>query len=303
MAKNPYIQLYFGDHVKDTRILPLNVRGGWIDILGYMWENTPKGELTCSMDDIARLLSCAKEEAILVIQTLKEKKIFDWEDLPGEKIRMISRKQKRMAILSEIRQKSGKNGGNPTLVKQTGSKKNDENNQVINLDNQNPNQNPEYENEYKDRLKDDVGGVEGEEGERKGFSDLPPPEGPPWPEHASGLPAAMVEIFVKAFPGYPQQADKDFSACLQIAYQIADLHGWGWQSCLNGRMEDVLGKWSEIVGWIGSSSWFRTKSITFLNDKFQDLIQAKNNGRSQETQPGESKLGTSAARLKKASEW
>lgn len=127
----------------------------------------------------------------------------------------------------------------------------------------------------KDRIEDEVGGT----GEGEAGTGSSPPEGPPWSKYACGLPQAMIEIFVKQFPGYPQQADKDFSACLQIAYQIADANGWAWQSALNDRMEDVVGKWSEIVSWITSSSWFRTKSISFLNDKFQDLIQAKNNGK------------------------
>lgn len=136
----------------------------------------------------------------------------------------------------------------------------------------------ETETETKDRIEDEEGGTGEGEGEREGLPGPSPPEGPDWPHLACGLPQAMVEIFVKAFPGYPRQDDRDLAACLQIAYQIAELNGWAWQSCLNGRMEDVLAKWSEIVSWITSSSWFRTKSISFLSDKFQDLIQAKNNG-------------------------
>lgn len=129
----------------------------------------------------------------------------------------------------------------------------------------------------KNRIENEEGGTGEGAGGREEFSGPSPPGGPPWPEHASGLPAAMVEIFVKAFPGYPRQDHRDFAACLQIAYQIADLNGWTWHSALNGRMDDVLGKWSEIVSWITSSSWFRTKEISFLNDKFQGIIQAKNN--------------------------
>lgn len=136
----------------------------------------------------------------------------------------------------------------------------------------------ETETETKDRIEDDVGGMEGEEGGKEGFSGTGPPEGKAWPATASALPQAMVEIFVKNFPDYPRQDEKDFSACLQIAYQIANQNGWPWQSAINSRMNDVLAKWSQIVSWIPGNKWFRTKSLSFLNDNFQDLIQEKNNG-------------------------
>lgn len=96
------------------------------------------------------------------------------------------------------------------------------------------------------------------------------------------LPGAMLEMFVKAFPEYPRQDVKDYTACMQLGYQLVALHGWSWETANNGRMFEVLGKWKEIVAWIPSSSWFRTKSLSFLNDKFQDLIQAKNNGTGQQ---------------------
>jgi uncharacterized protein YdaU (DUF1376 family) len=137
------------------------------------------------------------------------------------------------------------------------------------------------ENENKDKkgLEVDVGGVEGEEGGREG-SEPPwvPPEGPPWPEHASELPNAMVKIFVGAFPGYPEQEAKDFAACLKIAYYIADQNGWPWQSALNGRMPDVLAKWKEIVQFAQGDPWFSTRSISDLENEYQRLMQKKHNG-------------------------
>lgn len=139
-----------------------------------------------------------------------------------------------------------------------------------------------YVNANENVIQDGIGGTGGKEGnEPAGVDDpllRPPREGPPWPEHASRLPQEMVEIFLKTFPEYPRQDDKDLAACLQLAYQIADQNGLEWQSVLNGKMSAVLTKWTEIVVWIPTNNWFRTKSISFLNDKFQDLIQAKSNG-------------------------
>jgi len=142
MAKQPYIQFYLGDYIKDTRVLPLNVKGGWVDLILAMWDNDPKGELTGTMDDFARIMNCSKEEAILVIQTLKQKKFFDYLDTGDGFMQIISRKQKKMEKLSEIRKKIGKTGGNPKLVNQN--------------DNQKVKLNAEYENEYNTVLETNV---------------------------------------------------------------------------------------------------------------------------------------------------
>lgn len=141
----------------------------------------------------------------------------------------------------------------------------------------------ENENENKDRLEKDVGGMGGEEGERKGFSgDLPAP----WKEgdwnnfqiEGSRLPAAMMAIFVAIFPEYPVQEFKDHTACWELAYQIAGHERWKWQSILNGSMDKMLEKWREMVAWARGDPWFKTKALSFWNTNFQGLIQAKNNG-------------------------
>lgn len=140
----------------------------------------------------------------------------------------------------------------------------------------------ETETETKNRLEEEEGGTGEEAGGREGFSGSGPPQGSDWPVHASGLPQAMVEIFVKTFPSYARDDSKDFAACLQIGYCIADQNRWPWQSAINGRMPEVLGKWKEIVAWIPGSEWFRTKPLTFLASNFQGIIQAKNYGTGQQ---------------------
>lgn len=136
----------------------------------------------------------------------------------------------------------------------------------------------ENENTNQEGLENQERGVGKGEGGKEGETFWPPPpEGPPWPEHASGLPEAMVEIFMQTFPKYPRQEAPDFSACMQLAYQLSCLYGWTWDAVNNGRMPDILAKWKEIVAWIPNDKWFRAKPLSFLNDNFQGLIQAKNN--------------------------
>lgn len=135
MAKQPYIPFYIGDYIRDTRMLPLNVRGAWVDIILQSWDND--GEVTGTMEDIGRMISCSTEEAILVIQKLKQKLIFDWEDLPNGEIKIICRRIKKMKKISETRKLAGIQGGNPNLLKQNKKRGKPK-----------VKQNPEYEYEY-----------------------------------------------------------------------------------------------------------------------------------------------------------
>lgn len=135
MSKQPYIPFYIGDYIRDTRMLPLNVRGAWVDIILQSWDND--GEVIGTMEDIARLISCSTEEAILVIQKLKQKLIFDWEDLPHGEIKIICRRVKKMKQISETRKLAGIQGGNPNLLKQNKKRGKPK-----------VKQNPEYDNEY-----------------------------------------------------------------------------------------------------------------------------------------------------------
>lgn len=164
----------------------------------------------------------------------------------------------------------------------------------------------ENENENKNRIEDDVGGAGGEEGEREGGNDPPVWKEGDWNNfqvEGSRLPAAMMEIVVAAFPDYPVQEFKDYPACWQIAYEIADYKGWKWQSVLNGSMDQMLAEWQQIVTWARGDPWYSAKPVSFWKANFQGLIQAKNNGTGKKNQSSESQLGTSAARVKKASEW
>lgn len=141
MSKRPYIQFYLGDYIKDTRILPLNVKGGWIDLILAMWENDPQGELTGCITDFARIMNCDIHEANLVIQTLKQKKIFNHYMISDDVFKIESRKQKKMLNLSKTRKETGGKGGNPALLNQ-------KDNQPVNQKDK-LNAEYEYDNEYR----------------------------------------------------------------------------------------------------------------------------------------------------------
>lgn len=110
MAKQPYIPLYTGDYLKDTRVLPLEVRGAWVDIMIFMWESKEKGTITGTMEEFALMLGCSFKKANSIIALLQEKGICDYEITKNGHIKLISRRMVRDVELSNTRSKAGKAG-------------------------------------------------------------------------------------------------------------------------------------------------------------------------------------------------
>jgi len=134
MGKQPYIPFYVGDYLKDTRVLPLNVRGGYVDLILYMWDASIRGEIIGSYEDFSRLMSCSMEDSVLVIQTLNQKNVIDFTQLDNGQMKIESRKIKKMEELSKTRKIAGMRGGNPNLVNQTVKQ---DRNQKVNLNAEN----------------------------------------------------------------------------------------------------------------------------------------------------------------------
>lgn len=83
----------------------------------------------------------------------------------------------------------------------------------------------------------------------------------------------MVTAFKQAYPKYPIDYNSDLEACLQIAYKIARLNGWTKESVTNGRLEDTLTQWQQIVTFSKTDKWYSSRSISDFNKEFQRLIQ------------------------------
>lgn len=108
--KQPYIPFYLGDYIKDTRRLPLAVRGAWVDLLLFMWNEKNKGEITATYQEFSSMLGCPLNECEFAIGLLIEKNVCDHEFLGGGKVKLVSRRMKRDVKKSLIRSESGKKG-------------------------------------------------------------------------------------------------------------------------------------------------------------------------------------------------
>ena len=84
----------------------------------------------------------------------------------------------------------------------------------------------------------------------------------------------MMEIFKKYFPKYPVTKETDYSACLQIAYRIAELKQLKKYDVVNGKMDDCLLSWQNIVKFIEKDDWLSTRSLSDISGKeWQRLVQ------------------------------
>ena len=76
-SKKPYMPVFTGDLIQDTRCLSPAARGIWYDFLLFAWRDGQVGSITLTWLDWARQLSCTVEEAQEAICELVRKRICD----------------------------------------------------------------------------------------------------------------------------------------------------------------------------------------------------------------------------------
>jgi uncharacterized protein YdaU (DUF1376 family) len=68
----PYSKFFWGDYLKDTRMLSLEAKGAWMDILCHLSQLDEPGEAGYKIQSWARLLGCSKRVARRVIEEISE---------------------------------------------------------------------------------------------------------------------------------------------------------------------------------------------------------------------------------------
>lgn len=120
----------------------------------------------------------------------------------------------------------------------------------------------------------------------------------------SALIPRMVKIFKTSYPTYPENQQTDFPSCLQIAYKIAKSKGWSKEAVSNGKLNETLDFWTEIVQFSQTDSWFSTRAISDFNKEYQRLIQKMTNGSAAHQQvPRNTSGGTSTDRTEALKNW
>lgn len=85
----------------------------------------------------------------------------------------------------------------------------------------------------------------------------------------------MIDVFLKQNPEYFFHKETDYSACLQIAYNIAQMKKWNKHDVVNGKLNDCVGAWETIVEFIKKDNWYSSRSLSDISTvkEWQRLVQ------------------------------
>ena len=86
----------------------------------------------------------------------------------------------------------------------------------------------------------------------------------------------MMQLVKEHHPGYPEDREKDFPACLEIAKKIAERKGWPEESITNGHQQDVEKAFVKMIKFVLKDKWFKTKRLEFWANNFQDIVLSIN---------------------------
>ena len=123
MAKDhrPAFQFYPGDWMKsETRVLSLEARGAWIDLLCIMFEAPRRGYLEHKIGEkisnlqLARVLGIKEKKVENVLRELIDCNVCSVDDNGV----LFSRRMVRDERVSQVRRECGSLGGNPILLNQ-----------------------------------------------------------------------------------------------------------------------------------------------------------------------------------------
>lgn len=77
MGKLPAFQFYPSDYLRDTRRIPLEARGAWMDLLCQMWESPTRGTITDTMEGFGLLFGVTPDRADTIISLLAVQKVCE----------------------------------------------------------------------------------------------------------------------------------------------------------------------------------------------------------------------------------
>lgn len=246
LRDQPYLPLYIQDFLTDEKLIECSASatGVYIRLMCIMHKSNEYGKILLQQKDkqtgnqisdfATKLAKHLPYTFDVIVASLTELLDQKVVNIDGDFLH-----QSRMVRDNELslkRSKSGKKGGKISSDhrKEFATAKVEANTEY------------EYENTYRDKSID--------------FKKL-------------GLVPEMMKILKSAYPFYAEDEEKDFPACLSIAYKIAKQKGWMKDSVLNGNMGQTLDAWGKIVEFSMSDKWYATRSVSDFNKEFQRIVQ------------------------------
>lgn len=252
MAANPYMKMFVGDWIRDTRMLTSEEKGVWFDLLAFMHTNNECGFITGTWSDVTRLVGESHPERCKqIVLMIEAKGVCDIEQIKKQNenepeiVRILNRRMFRAFQISEKRSKAGAKGGQNSQAKQKQSKNFSESNIKQNCGYGSGNGN------------EGIGGM----GEKETNPDT------------GYLIPKMAGVFMEAKPDYPELIRMDYPALLEIAEFIS-----GRENILIAEMkpedvETVLASWQILSWFIAEHKFFKKYSLTQVSRHIQSIVQ------------------------------
>lgn len=105
--KLPFMKFYTADWIQDTRILTLEERGAWLDILCLLWNSKPRGSKTMTLADWGQYLGVESQKTGEILKSLNRKEIgnvtFGNDDITVMSRRITKEEKRRISDLEKVR--------------------------------------------------------------------------------------------------------------------------------------------------------------------------------------------------------
>lgn len=287
MAKDPAFLLYTKDWLEGTSEMTSEEKGIYIDLLASQHQ---RGSLPTDTKRLCKLARCGEEEFLKIWADVSHKFVLNGEG------RLVNRRLTE--VITERLEKGKKNKVISALavaVRQSKeayelkyeAKKGFRVDDFIDL--KEPFITEKVTEWFSQRLKSIVNGNGNEDANENIYN--------------NSIVSNMLKVFKKLNPKYPEDKNKDFTACFQIAVKIAKSKGWEQHEILNGKQKSVLESWETIVTFIVSDKWFCTRALFDINNEWQRLIQSMNNNKNGTKINNTEKSGTSSDRVTALKKW
>ena len=93
------------DWSRDTKMLTPAAKGAWIEILTALHSAEPRGELTMSVENWARIIGCLSEESGRLLRELGRARVCDMVMQSNDDVMVVSRRMKRESHDWELNRK------------------------------------------------------------------------------------------------------------------------------------------------------------------------------------------------------
>lgn len=130
MVEQPWMKIFIGDWIRDTRRLSMPARGAYADLKMQLWISDIRGVITGTLTDVSLLIGISYNETEVLLDEISAKKVFTITKLPNNCYNIIDDAMIVQAKREALKSKAGKAG----MKKRYAKNKNEHEQPVITTD-------------------------------------------------------------------------------------------------------------------------------------------------------------------------